>query len=646
MSEHGRPSRVHAVVSALLTGACRPLIALGLTFWLFAAYRGVAPVHSGDQGVWLDSAYGADLTRLWLGVRPPLVPAVHRLFAYREEWIVWLQLGLSCVASFCFSQQVASWIGSRRLGSFTFATLSLWLVLDWNDWSFTIRSEALSHAALLLLFACTLGWGRAWLSHRRRALWGWTLGLCASALGCTTTRDTMAYLVLWLALAIPLGSMWSLRRFALPHLRVVIALSAALTLIGWSSLRSNDASGRHLRPLDHLIVGRVLRVRERLGYFRDQQGMPTPKELLLRRPTGPTARLDFDSEPLAQYGDWLREHGASAYRAYLLSHPLDAWSRTLETYPIWLNYDYRAEYLAVPRGSLAKVRSLARQTRPRLAVAVGLTLLAGVVCASLLFANARRARWFGALGVSALVGSLLLAFVSVNGDAMEVPRHGAAVGVLARDVVLPFGLVAGMVWLGAWLGRSTRFPRAARWARSLGATGSPGLADTTAPARTTERTRKAQLAHTTGVQRWSSRLGWALVVAVGVTCPWLPGLAREPDPTRAPRLSMQGTRGDAATLFDDDVDRAAFCLEPHGVLELRFAVAPTGLKILRAIDATGALSVRGFDARESERLHVYRPGRRGWPNPAVLQLDELRGIRRFTIEAGAERQCLTEVRAH
>ena len=100
-----------------------------------------------------------DVATLLLGDRPFFVPLVHRLLAFDQEVVCWVQAAVQLVCWAVFARELSLFVRWRTARVAVFTSVLCWLALDGNDWAFTVRSESLSHALLFAFLAALLGRG-------------------------------------------------------------------------------------------------------------------------------------------------------------------------------------------------------------------------------------------------------------------------------------------------------------------------------------------------------------------------------------------------------------------------------------------------------------------------------------------------------
>ncbi len=613
-------------------GACRAewdriamaLITVVVSAVVLGAYHGTAPRFAGDSQVWLENGYVPDFGTLLLGKRPFFVPLVHRLLSFDQEIVCWTQAAVQLACWALFARELSLFVRFRAARVGVFGAVLCWLALEPNDWAFTVRSESLSHALLFAFLGGLLGFVRADSVGRTRAAYGWALLLAPLAFAFAGTRDTIAYLLFGAAVTVSVAA-WVAKR-SRRRLAASLVLGATLLSVGVVSERLTERSGRHHLPLINVVLGRILTNQAKLAYFRDELELPVTSALLKRQKTSFSSDdwVVVRDPKFAKFNQWVAEQGHAKYQRYLLSHKA---LTVREAYP-WFERlaraDYGKSYLAKPRvRTLAKVRVARRLVDPiwLLPKSTWLVLAFGAV-AGAAFAKRREVRGLAVVLGFCCVSAVALTFIGFHGDAMEVSRHGAIVGVLLQ-VILCLGLTLAVIGLGeVWVRRrGTRRGSS----RGVGAFG--------------PRSYAAHRVWRAGV--W----GVSAVVLVGMTVAAAHPRVR---PNRAPggTLSANPPRGSVDALVDGDLDGERLCLKARGdelVLTL-----PEEARVSAAYVFHGTTDERkAAYVLTAEQKHGHPRTRRVDPDEHwATPFQGNKNVRRLVLKNLGDELCISEITAY
>lgn len=426
-----------------------------LQFALFVAFAATKlaspwdkyPRYTGDGRIWAYVAEAPLLSRdFWFSTRPPTMALFYKLLDMSDDRMIWLHSFLAIAAWGLLASSVARLATRTWVALLSFVgVLGVALTSTVHGWDIVIRTESLSSSLIALVLACTLRFLALTPDHRRRRLI-WLLCGAVSAFLAAFVRDTNAYILLLLAIGLPIAQWLALGRVASGPLLtrawarlrrqgvLPLLFSAVLILPSMAAQHSVRQSERYFFPLMNTIFRRVLPSKWKRQYFQDELGMPVSRTLMSRRYKWASSnrRVAFKHEAYADFRSWLRQNGLPGYQRYLI-----------ENYEVTLAEAYRF----YPRMVRAR---LARTTRPSANPATDLAdglLLSGPISAHPVGAHV----FVSAIGLVALIGArrrktrlLALftvlcagltasqAFICYHGDAMEVERHALPVGMLLR----------------------------------------------------------------------------------------------------------------------------------------------------------------------------------------------------------------------
>lgn len=411
------------------------------------AFRARAPRYSGDEAVWANVAHVPSWNELARGLRPPLVPLVYEALHHDPLLIVRAQLVVSVFAIAAFALALSAFLRDRRLRVVMCALVFVWGVLDPNDFSWSVRSESLAHSLMWLTLAGFLWFLRLELVESRGARWRWAaaLGLLLGAALFSLTRDNAAYVVLGLGAALPV----LLVRTEKPLLkrRGAGGVALGLILIGVLSTRATERSGRHVAPLANLLVARLSKSKKSLDYLERVHELPERERVVQvsKKGLSQARRVVLRSDEFEPLRRWLELRGPRAYRGLLLRSPVAAVREAAPWFPKLAAADYRAAYLADPAPAWSRARAWLWTLSPQRAAPGATAALAGLGAALLVGLGRRAAlRSLGGFLGLLLVLAFGATFLAYHGDAMEIERHGALVGVLLRALVA-VGLTLGVM---------------------------------------------------------------------------------------------------------------------------------------------------------------------------------------------------------
>ncbi len=596
------------------------LVTLSVSALVLGAYHGARPRHAGDSQVWLQSGYVPDAETLLLGSRPFFVPLVHRLLAFDQEIVCWVQAAVQLLCWAWFARELSLFVRRRAARVAAFSSVLCWLALDANDWAFTVRSESFSNALLFAFLAGLLGFVRADSAGRTRAAYGWILLLAPLSFAFAGTRDAVAYLMVGAGLTAPVAAIVGKRTGR--RLMASLVLGVTLLSVGVVSEHLTEQAGRHRLPLVNVVLRRVLTEPHKLAYFRDELGLPVTPELLKRRNTSfSTDQWTVVRHPrFAKFMRWVDEEGHDQYKKYLASHLA---LTVREAYPWFERYagaDYRKSYLVEPRTPLLKELRRARLRVDPLGVYPKTTWLF-LACGAVVAPVAAPRRAVRALSVVlgfCCVSAVVLTYVCFHGDAMEMLRHGAIVSVLLQAAAC-LGLTLAALGLGRL------------WARRRG-----GLRVRAAGAATFGRRSHSSL------RAWRAGV-WAgsLLVFAGVA---FAAAAPRVRPNWAPRATLTANPPERSldVLVDGDFQGERVCLPRDA--ELVVTLSPQAR-------ASAAYVFHGTnDARETAYLLTAEqkraPPRTLRVGPGVHWVTPFQGnrnLRRLVVKNLGDELCITEV---
>lgn len=576
------------------------------------AFRDRAPRYSGDEGVWASVAHVPTWSEAWRGLRPPLVPLVYEALHHDPELIVRVQLVFSVLAFSVFAVVLSGYIRESRSRFAATAFVFAWLLVDPNDFSWSVRSEAISHSLLWLTLAGFLWFLRA-EARGLQGRWARALALFFSAALFSWTRDNAAYVLLGLGVALPLLLLLSRGRARVG--RGSWGMALFLILLGLLATHETERSGRHVAPLTNLLVTRIAKNEASLDVF-ERAGLPDRGRIVQvsRKGLHVARRIVLRAPEFQSVRDWLEQRGPRAYRGLLLRNAGESVRDAAPWFARFASADLSGAYGAKPEPAWARLRKWAGDLSPERVFPVTTAALAGLI----VLGGLRWSRSPSSRSLSGILGLLLLlawgtSFLAYHGDAMELERHGAMVSVFLRALIAVLCVLGLVVWGERRRGRDEE--------RGVEA---PQISETRA-----------------------SKAGRALFLFGFWGAPALVGcLVLSPFPwtEETARGTMKDRRREElAVLFDGSIRERSVCLPPGS--ELGFTPLKSGRKSFRLFAALDGPEPRDFEVVFETKSGTKKVRPRAFEAPHwTLYAGKLPAIRSGKIRVKSAPLCLTEIR--
>jgi hypothetical protein len=441
------------------------IVALAYLIVRVLAVVGIGATHAQDTLSYLEVArLGPFSEGMLAGPRAPAAPLFYKLLG-SDDLRVAGQVTLSVVCWLALAAVVAASITSRRLRLVALTSILLFsLAPQVTHWDPILLSESLT-------VSLTAGALAAWLWLVQRPSWRWLAVAAGVTLVWVFSRDTNAYLVACLGVAMLVAIPFVNRR------RMLLVGATAMLVIAALSVASADggatagqraaalaggpngsfgrtaeayrlpaqqyylfSEGRWEFPLLNVMGQRVLTDPDKLSYFQDH-GMPvTPALTQMAGQYAPGRNGTFYRSPaLAGFRQWLVDKGTSTYTSYLLTHPAQA-AKAFTADPRAMLF---ADQELAEQETNGAVREPVRDFLPgpverlfldRSVFSLGLWLLLGG--AALVLALTRIPRWTWAVPLATLLSTVPHMLVVWNGDSQELQRHSLLVGVMGRLGIL------------------------------------------------------------------------------------------------------------------------------------------------------------------------------------------------------------------
>lgn len=340
------------------------------------------------------------------------------------------QPGLGAISNVQTALSIAAWLGLawvlfRNLRHQLPRLLGPFLVLFFGftpqlaEWDYIAMSESVSVSVFILLLALSVELS-AHLGRQGSApvrLW---VGWFVTATLAVFARDSSAYFLLVLLAAFFILLLGRRRIFPKLQPRALWIALAALAILFFIQNQTAQASVRWVNPFFNNLLAHVFPDPEHLAFFKER-GLPVTEEVLALQDSSFTQLKFFEIPYLVE---WTRQHGASAYVSFIVTHPDWAWqtfvegtrvsfteniqpffTRNEDVTPTWLVYlgdllhPKDVSVLAVVSAELSLLAYLAWRSR-------GSSLSAIAACLIIFF-----------------IGELAMLFVSILGDASSIVRH-------------------------------------------------------------------------------------------------------------------------------------------------------------------------------------------------------------------------------
>lgn len=373
-----------------------------------------------------------ELTKLaepFFGSEPRLEvqPGTERIVTFQIILSIVSWLVLTWVVAFSFRRFRTRVIAALILLSFAF-------VPQLSDWDSILLSEsvsfslfALMSAFFLRLLTLTLRSDPASKFQRIETILIAVL-FFISACAWVFTRDTNAYFLILLAIAMGLAAVLAFQRRALSSALISLILGLLLSGLFAFQQATFRASERWLLPMLNNYVGNVFPYESRVAWFEDR-GMPVQDDLIAK--TGSAEYNDIYEQ--TEFIDYVKRSGTQNYISFLANHPLltlrDTYFALDEFFaeniqPFFYGADEDKPRWAEPLGNLLHPLSSA------------LVLLVPILCAVVWIRGGSAVPSARVLFLCLLtLGALALTWIAYLGEVRSIWRHVLS-GVLMLRLAL------------------------------------------------------------------------------------------------------------------------------------------------------------------------------------------------------------------
>lgn len=395
----------------------------------------------------------------WVGERPFTLPMFYKAIGINRQNI-WLrsemrrigevQFWLSVLAWTALGISLSSLLKTRWFRPVAFGVFLLFgLSLSIVQWEHLLLSESLSNSLFALWIAICL-WGvRLWVRDKPGEN-GLRIAYIV-VFACITilyafTRDTNAYFSLFTAVLMLFAmGISSIRRN--PDAWFYIVLILILFAVFLVQNTSAEIGRRWQGPFSNVIVQRILSDPDARGFFQ-RNGMPLDENVMqLQGQTTQEYGKALNSEPRYRpLVNWIDQHGKNSYTRFLLSRAYESLSLPIINRVKLISSD-SSEYRLVLKTMPEWAKTISRIMYPEDPnwVMAGTVLLVG-----LLIFSGYRNRFSPACFIPLILVALVypLMFVVWHGDAIEVERHAAQIGIQLRLAgwMMVILLVDMLVW--------------------------------------------------------------------------------------------------------------------------------------------------------------------------------------------------------
>lgn len=275
------------------------------------------PVLPADSGAFLETAKSGILSKpMWMGVRPPVVPLVYKLFISSHDGIVAFQTFFSMISWSVLALACSSCFSSARGRVISFVWIWAFSCMPRvARWDSILISESISNSLQILALSAVLIFRQNFYVINR-------LAWAAAAVLVTTTaavfaRDTNAYNNLVIYLSLGLAACQLNKRSV--TFRVTLMVFALLAVVHLMQSKLMGASARWHFPLTNNLLQRVLPHPDKARFFVEQ-GMPQSEAI--NQLKGKWASSEgWAAMKNAQFQSWLQNNGLKAYKRFLMFHP-------------------------------------------------------------------------------------------------------------------------------------------------------------------------------------------------------------------------------------------------------------------------------------------------------------------------------------
>lgn len=244
--------------------------------------------------------------------RPMIFPLLIKVSGGNPERVAWIQGLFSILSWGILAVGVAYSIRNPILRLFSFVWILVFSLFQYIiAWDAVLLTESL---ALSLMAIFVAGW--LWLAKGWH--WGKVMAICFTGFLWAFTRDTNAWVVLMIALVIPL--LVILKGIG----KKKLVFTFVFLFIFFLSNLSADLGGRWVFPLQNVMTHRILPDPVAMDYFAKDCGMPVSPALLRLEyvwADGKDRAFFFDPE-LEDYRSWFHESAKPCYMKWLVLHPL------------------------------------------------------------------------------------------------------------------------------------------------------------------------------------------------------------------------------------------------------------------------------------------------------------------------------------
>jgi hypothetical protein len=320
------------------------------------------------------------------------------------------------------------WIKLVALGVILFFSAAM----DISLWDRILLSESLTHSLFALLVALWI-FGALMIQRRPHFLISalYLIALTIVTILFSFMRDTNSYLLLAAAFFMALGLLIKgIRRN--PLIAGYSAYILLILLVFFMENKSSDLGRRWQTPFLNVLIERVYQQPDMLNYFV-QNGMPQKEALLAAQRSMPSAQyhdlVSYDAR-FAPLQTWSETKGKNILIHYLLSKPFASITAPLINYELLLNgvnEEYRQPRQPDPPW-VAQFSGLLYTHNPMLLFASVVLLLVTI----LVWWRQKFANPYVVIPAALMLFCYPLMFMVWHGDAGEIERHSALIGICFR----------------------------------------------------------------------------------------------------------------------------------------------------------------------------------------------------------------------
>lgn len=406
-------------------------MSVAFVFFLLTGLDGpLKPVYNGDPGVFEHVAkFPLFSWGFWAGIRPWTVPLLHKIALLDIQRVVYYQLALWIFSHIFLAATMAWTVRPKLFGILAAAMVYVYAtspsIVPWNT---IIRSEAVSFSLTSLTIASLILFLWSDASAPKRPL---IYLICSgffllTAILLAASRDNWAYHLPVMAFLLVLAFVMRRTKDASGWRRIVRWSVPVVLIISFFFLTGLSQKGDRWRfCLTNVIFQRVLTSDEVRQRWHRDYAMPATADVL--KFSGQWA-MDYNWEIFRNrvFQDWLTERGLKSYARDIITHPGSAIQGIRGWLPMIVNVNPRYfEGKGFDPIIFMEIKHIEwlfffLVLLPLVCVAISSPPLSCVAMALSIFA----------------LGMPVQAAVIVLADAMEVPRHGLAVLITLRLLII------------------------------------------------------------------------------------------------------------------------------------------------------------------------------------------------------------------